>query len=48
LRATLRTLASCDLEDSDDLAALHGKRYGLWIALGCTSRLSAVSIALDR
>jgi hypothetical protein len=47
-RAELRTFASFDLEDSDDLAALPGKRYGLCVALGCTSRLSAVSIALDR
>ena len=47
-RAELRTFASFDLEDSDDPAALPGKRYGLCVAAGCTSRLSAVSIALDR
>jgi hypothetical protein len=47
-RAELRTFANFDLEDSDDLAALLGKRYGLCVALGCTSRLYAVSIALDR
>jgi hypothetical protein len=28
-RADLRRLANFDLEDSDDLAALLGKRYGL-------------------
>lgn len=28
-RTELRTVANFDLEDSDDLAALLGKRYGL-------------------
>jgi len=46
--ACLHSETNFDLEDSDDLAALLGKRYGFWVAPGCTSLLYAVSIALDR